>query len=119
MGYRTWNFRGPQSLLRCDAAGPKDRDLTLANLDLVTVVWFVDVINPDVFGVAKVNRRTMHGGEAAAYLNRANGMRHAQRPHADHHITAKGPGTLAGNVGVVHCNVSILFNMAQGYARLE
>src|SRR4051795_1077593 len=61
--------------------------------------------------VAEMNWRTMYGRKPRRYLNPSNGIRGLERPHGDPHRTRERTGRRAGDVGPVHGDADVAFDV--------
>src|SRR6476660_4418995 len=98
--------------LRGDAAGPEYRNLVFFHRHRIAIVGLVDVGNTDRMRMAKVYRRTVHGGKARCDLHRADRIRRLERPHRDYHRSGERSGRRTGDTGAVHWHPQLALDMA-------
>ena len=91
---------------------PEYRHLSFFDRYHIAKVGMVDIPDADCLRIADVHRCSM-------YLGHCTGNQHSLRnqflrngSHAHYHISMENSGTLAGNIGLVHRNIAVFFNLA-------
>ena len=77
--------------LRSNTAGPENRQFVRTDFHGITVVWPGKITDSNEFGMADVNRSTMHGRVLRGDLNSPDGVGGFHGTHGDNHGSVKHP----------------------------